>query len=290
MQDLLKAKSGLICEAKLNCKLAEGCIWDKKNKIVYFVDIEFRFLYIFDPVHKTISKIPTESYISDVVLDADNNPICAVKDTIYNLDLKNTKFTQLIKIDSMEGLRFNDGKCDKYGNLWIGTMKIEQDEDALCAGALYCINENKVVAKYDDFTIPNGLAWNNDGSIFYHIDTVTRKIDAYDVVDKINLGNKRTVFTFEDEKGSPDGMCIDAQGRLWVAMWGGYSVNCVDPKTSEIIYTIQVPDKNVTCCAFGGEELDTLYITTARSEEGDGGNLYSIKLNTKGVESYRYGK
>ncbi|GKX29372.1 putative sugar lactone lactonase YvrE [Vallitalea longa] len=288
MKELLKANSKLICEAKLNCKLAEGCIWDEKNRLVYFVDIESFYLYIFNPIDKNISKIPTQSYISDIVLDTDNNLICAIKDTIYKLDLKNTKFVPMIKINSMEELRFNDGKCDRYGNLWIGTMKIEQDKDAQCAGALYCINKNEIVEKYDDFTIPNGLDWNRDGSIFYHIDTLTRKIDVYDVIEQTKLKNKRTIISFNNGDGVPDGMCIDIQGRLWVAMWGGNCVNCIDPKVGKIISSIEVPDKYVTCCAFGGEDLDTLYITTARDKSCDGGNLYSIRLNTKGIEAYRY--
>ena len=112
-------------------------------------------------------------------------------------------------------LRYNDGKCDQYGNLWVGTMAIDQGRPGTQGcGSLYCIQNGQVAAEYPGYTIPNGLDWNEDGSVFYHIDTSRQSVDAYTVTDQVRLSNRRSVIVIPQEDGNPDGMCADEHGNL----------------------------------------------------------------------------
>lgn len=268
---------------ELECRLGEGCVWDEENKCLYFVDIESFKVYCYYLENQQLIEYLVEDYVGCIVMKENNSFVAAVKNKLVQIDKTTARQMVLHENDIPDFIRYNDGKCDVFGNIWIGTMAIDQTrQDAKEAGSLFCIKDNKVVAKYDKFTIPNGLAWSEDGSIFYHIDTATHKVDAYDVEEEYYLKNKRTVIAIDESEGSPDGMCMDAEGNLWIALWGGSKVVCYDPSTGKKLHEILVPDKNVSCCTFGGEDLKTLYITTAKDEDGNGGKLYQLIMDSKG--------
>ena len=144
----------------------------------------------------------------------------------------------------------------------------------------------------DGVTISNGLDWSDDGKSMFYIDTPTQRIDSFDYdLDTGRIGNRRTLIEIPVSMGSPDGMCVDAEGGIWVALWGGGSViRIVD---SKIVKIIEIPTPQVTSVAFVGADLDQLVITTASiglKEKQDGaGNLYIYSTNTSGKQANRIG-
>lgn len=273
-----------------NCILAEGCVWGEEEAVLYFTDIEGCMIYRFRPETGVLEGCAAGSRTGCLVLHRDGGIVAAeTNQLVYrqnDLQWQNI----LLRQDFPDYMRYNDGKCDRFGNLWLGTMASDQSHPkAQAGGSLYCIKDGQVVAAYAGYTIPNGLAWNSDGSIFYHIDTVLRRIDACDVRDETVLVNRRTVVAIPESEGKPDGMCIDADGNLWTAMWGGGRVNGYHLPSGQKIEEIQVPDRYVTCCCFGGTDGKQLYITTARDESGAGGQIYRVEMPVGGGKIYQYG-
>lgn len=256
-------------------QLGEGCIWDQARNKVHFVDIEGFTIYSCSLHDGTIEEFSMGDYVGCIALNDQGDLIAAVRNKIIRLNLSTGRQETVMQISLPAYIRFNDGKLDPSGNLWVGTMAIDQtDPKAHGAGSLYCIKEGRVISKYDGFTISNGLVWNPSGDKFYHIDTPTQKIDVYDVVEEGVLGNKKTAVSIDEKEGAPDGMCMDSRGQLWVAMWGGGKVHCYNPDTGAKMKEVLVPDPNVSCCIIGGADKNLLFVTTAQNEHKKSGKVY----------------
>ena len=193
------------------------------------------------------------------------------------------------------GNRFNDGKCDPAGRFWAGTMAYENPVNQ---GSLYRMDTDLSVHKMlDNIGISNGLVWSLDHSTMYYIDTVAYTVRAFDYdIDTGDLKNERVAIHVPREMGGPDGMTIDSEGMLWVAHYGGSQVCRWNPETGEVLHTIKLPAKQITACAFGGKDLDTLFITSAAQQLSKedleqqplAGGLFSIKPGYQGVKAYRF--
>lgn len=259
-------------------KLLEGCIWDEKEEALYFVDIEkFRIYRVKES--GDLSDLQLHTYVSAIVLKNDGRLLAALQDGLYEIDFESKKAKKIMESRFSKEIRYNDGKCDRYGDLWIGSMYIDQNSaDAKGGGSLFCIRNGAVIAEYPSYTIPNGLDWSGD--LFFHTETSEKKISVYCQKPGVRgvIGDKIDEICFSDEKGSPDGMCADSDGNLWIAMWGGFQVIGYDPRQRKIFRRIEIPDKNVSCCVLGGKEKKRLFITTAQDERGGGGEVYSIEL------------
>jgi sugar lactone lactonase YvrE len=159
------------------------------------------------------------------------------------------------------GNRFNDAKCDPRGRLWAGTM---DDEEREASGRLYCVNDLKTARRFkDNVNLSNGLGWSPDGRTMYFVETLRSVIWAYDYnVDDGAATNERVFATVPSSDGWPDGICVDAEGCVWLAHWGGWRLTRFTPD-GRVDRVLKVPVPQVTSCAFGGAGLDTLYITTA---------------------------
>lgn len=191
-------------------------------------------------------------------------------------------------------MRFNDGKADARGRFWTSLMHIDAREGT---GSLWSIDvDGRPTPHLDGLTIPNGMAWTAGGSRFFFIDTPTRRIDRFDFdPDSGTLHNRETAFDFSGEKGDPDGMCVDAEDCLWVAMWGGAQVIRVDPQRGKVLRRIPVPVSQPTSCCFGGPSMSTLFITSARiglspkqlRDEPKAGSLFSLETETHGFPASR---
>jgi len=183
--------------------------------------------------------------------------------------------------------RFNDGKCDPAGRLWAGTMQIDEPRQA--SGSLYRMSEDQVVHKMlSDVYISNGLAWNAAADKMFYIDTLQYKIMSFDFdIATGNIENQQALIQTGSE--SPDGMTIDENDNLWVAFWGEGKVVCFDSRNGKKITQVEVPAECSTSCAFGGEDLDTLYITSA-AKEGDelGGALFAVQVGVRGQKTNFY--
>ena len=163
-------------------------------------------------------------------------------------------------------VRWNDAKVSPQGDLYLGSMAYDFKTNA---GALYQLRrDGKHIRRvFGDVSISNGLDWSVDGTLMYYIDTPLFRVDVFDVEER-DIKNRRTFINFPLDGGSPDGMCVDADGNLWVAFWLGHAVRCYDGKSGVLLHEISCPAPRITSCAFGGENLDQLIITSA-SEDTD---------------------
>jgi sugar lactone lactonase YvrE len=159
------------------------------------------------------------------------------------------------------GVRMNEGGCDPDGRFYCGSMAYDQRPGA---GTLFRLDgTGSVRPVLRGVTISNGLAWSPDGATAYYVDTPTGRVDAFDYVDG-ELTDRRPVAVIPDDAGSPDGLTVDAEGRLWVALWNGGAVHCY-ASDGVLLERLPIPTTNVTACTFGGPNLDTLFVTTSRS-------------------------
>jgi len=197
--------------------------------------------------------------------------------------------TLLGEIWSDPEIRMNDGGCDPDGRFYCGSMAYDGRPGA---GGLYRLDTGgKVSTVLSGVTISNGLVWSPGGETAYYIDTPTQTIDAFDYDG--DLGDRRTVVRIPEDAGAPDGMTVDADGRLWVALWGGSAVRCYTPE-GKLEDHVSLPVTQVTACAFGGTGLDELYITTSRQGVAEGsqpeaGALFRYRPGATGVPVLTYG-
>jgi len=190
----------------------------------------------------------------------------------------------------LTGNRFNDGKCDPNGNLWVGSMHLEQSAPE---ANLYKVDAKGTATKMlDSVTISNGIVWTDDKKTMYYIDTPTGMIRAFDYdANSSTISNERIVVYIDESIGFGDGMAIDSEDKLWVALWNGNAVARFDPLTGKLMEKINVPAHNVTSCAFGGENFETLYITTSSLDMTQkekekfplAGSLFEVRPGVKGV-------
>ncbi|AZB44145.1 SMP-30/gluconolactonase/LRE family protein [Bacillus sp. FJAT-42376] len=276
--------------------LAEGPVWDDRESMLYWIDIHGKAIHIYNPESKRDQIIHTGQKIGAISLMEKEGLIAAMENGLYKIDLQTEEKSFITDPEKEKpDNRFNDGKCDPKGRFLAGTM---QKEGQGTTGALYSLDEHQNVRKLlDEAGISNGLAWNQSGDTFYYIDTPTQKVAAFDYdLASGNLSNKRTVIEIPEEEGHPDGMTIDAEGNLWIAHFNGSRVSRWNPDTGEKLEEVHLPVSQVTCCTFGGKDLDELYITTGRENlEGEelakqplAGAIFKYKTDTKGVKSNRY--
>lgn len=246
-------------------ELGEGPFWDARHGRIGWVDILGRTLHRLDPATGDDRPLATPLDVGAAVPRRAGGYLLALADGIWRVDGEDgaPERWRPIGADDPE-TRFNDGKCDAAGRFWVGTMRYDA---APGGGALYRIDpDGSVTTQATGVAISNGLAWSPDGRTTWYIDTLDRRVDAFATDPGTGAVTARsTAFSVEDADGLPDGMCIDAEGGLWIAFWGGSCVRRYDPATGRCDVRIALPVPNVTSCAFGGPDLADLYITTARA-------------------------
>lgn len=278
--------------------LGEGALWDAEKQRLYWVDILEHKVFCFDPKTGENQEFDVGEEVGTVVLTQDEMLLVALSSGIALLDPKTQKITRLSdpRQHASEG-RFNDGKCDPEGRFWVGTYS--EGVGQAGKGALYCLDTDlRAAQKLGNVTCSNGLCFSADQRTFYYVDTPTYRIAAFDFEPATGaITNRRAVAELTSSDGAPDGMTIDSEGQLWVALFDGGKVLRIDPKTSARTYQVLVPEAgSVTSCAFGGNNLDHLYITTARvalSPEDlktrlNAGSLFVARVPFRGVELPRF--
>jgi sugar lactone lactonase YvrE len=246
------------------CKLGEGPLWHPKRKSFFWVDIENCRLFECSWSSHKIMSWDFEEQVTAAVIDRKGHLVLGFKGGLGRFNLQTGGLEWLLDIEKDFGdHRCNDGCCDSSGRLWIGTMHRDFEPGA---GSLYCIDGHLAIEKkLDQITISNGLAWSPDNSRMYYIDSPTQTVQAY-LYDQYTGGIRFEKIAVQVPKsmGTPDGMAIDEEGMLWVAHWGGFGVFRWNPSNGKLISRVSVPVPNVSSCAFGGEKLNDLIITTAR--------------------------
>ena len=278
--------------------LGEGPIWHPLENVLYWIDISGMKLHRYDPIQMITRTFDMGSMIGTVVpAKHPYSVVVALETGIYAIDVEGKRFKLTsYPDDEMCNNRFNDGKCDPAGCLWVGTMNKNVVQDA---GHLYCFDGQDLIVKQSGVTISNGIAWSTDAKTMYYIDTPDFVVYAFDYDLKTGtVSNKRVVITIAEDLGAPDGMTIDSEGMLWIAHWGGSAVIRWNPISGQIMEKIEVPAPHVTSCTFGGGDLQTLYITTARDglskKEFEmyplSGALFKIHTTVKGVSANVWNK
>ena len=279
------------------CLVGEGAIWDSRHRYPLWVDILGHLLFIYDPATGKNREINLLQAVGTVVPRTAGGVVVALHNGFAFLDLETERMTPIADPEAdIPGNRFNDGKCDPAGRLWAGTMAFdgmrEQEQ-----GSLYCLDTDGTVTwKLGRISISNGIVWSADARTMYYIDTVKNDVRAFDYdLDTGAIANER-VTCRHDGEGHFDGMTLDAEGMVWIAIFGGGAVKRYNPETGEHLATIELPVTCVTSCAFGGPDLDQLYITsasyrlTAAELAGQplAGSLFRAVPGVRGVPAFEY--
>ena len=272
----------------------EGPIW-ARGKLVY-VDIEGHALVELDAEFGAEKVYKIGERIGTVVPRASGGYLCAGDTGIFSFDPETGEKVALAdpEAEKRSENRFNDGKCDPSGRFWAGTISLVKNTgDA----NLYCYDLNgDFELKIPEVTNSNGICWNASANTMYYIDTPTRQIRAYDFDNSSGeIGNARVVVDTEAHGyySSPDGMTIDSEGKLWVAFCHGGCVVRFDPESDEKLQQVDIPAVETTACAFGGPDLDRLFVTTGIHKtkvEPDAGKVFVVDgLGISGVSANAYG-
>ncbi|WP_087520312.1 SMP-30/gluconolactonase/LRE family protein [Polaribacter sp. SA4-12] len=283
-------------EYEIEATLGEGAIWNYKTQELYWIDIEGKQLNIYNPKSKINRTLNTNSRIGTVVPFTEIEALIALEDGVHKINLKTGESNLFTDMKSeLPDSRLNDGKCDPAGRFWVGSMHFNKEKGK---ANLYTItSENILEKKIDSVTISNGIVWTSDKKTMYYIDTPTSTIKEFDYNNETGeISNGKIAVEIPESLGFPDGMTIDEENMLWVGMWNGNAVIRFNPKTGKVLSKIEVPAHNITSCAFGGENLDILYITTASVDMTEkeikkyplAGSVYKVNPGVKGVQSNFY--
>jgi sugar lactone lactonase YvrE len=270
--------------------LGEGPLWHTRQQRLIWVDIEGHDLHIWDPVTRADARLHIGEHVGCAVSAGGDLLVLGLRSGFAVLDLATGRRAHIEDPEHhLPDNRFNDGKCDPAGRLWAGTMALDERESA---GALYCLHGDLTVhLMVPRVTISNGLAWSLDHRTMYYVDSPTRRIVSYEYDPATGaIDSERVVFHVPEGGGFPDGMTIDAEGQLWLALWDGRRVIRVDPHAGRITDQIDMPVSRPTSCAFGGLNLDELYITSAsnlppdqRAKEPHAGGVFRVRPGVGGL-------
>ena len=278
--------------------LGEGLCWSPRAQSLWWVDILEHRLYSDNVASGAHAEWSFDETIS-AVAERDSRPGLAVT-LRRGLALFDPAGGELERLDEPEpertGNRFNDGKCDTRGRFWGGTMDFAVEKPS---GALYCFDVAGRATRAIDlgWIVTNGPTWTLDGRTMFVNDTVHRRVVAYAFdIETGAVGASREWLVLGREDGHPDGMTTDAAGRLWVAHWGGACVTCHDPVTAAELARIPLPTDHITNVAFGGPDLKTLFISSARfelsaqqlAEQPLAGALFAVDLDAVGLAANKF--
>jgi sugar lactone lactonase YvrE len=216
--------------------------------------------------------------------------LLAIENRFALLDSDLTQQQLLPPVFTDPRIRMNDGGCDPQGRCYIGTMAYDETP---AAGTLYRLDPDRSVhVTLRGVTISNGLQWNRAGDTVFYDDTPTGRVDSFDFDAASGDFTHRRTFTEISGGGNPDGMAIDEEDGIWVALWGGSAVHRYD-KTGQLDLVIDLPVSNVTACTFGGPDLRTLYITTSRQgldpqDQPDAGAVFRYDAGVRGAAQHAF--
>jgi len=251
--------------------LGESPVWHPGEQVLYYCDIPGHSLQRFDPSTQVLTLWSFDAEPASLAPLLGGGLVLAMRDGLWRFDSATGERTRLADAPYDPGKeRFNDGKCDPQGRFWVGTIYEPRDQ---ALASLYCFSARKLVRKQAGVTVLNGLAWSPDGRTMYCSDTKAHTVFAFDFDPaSAALANKRVFASFPVKQagqaldtygGRPDGAAVDAEGCYWVAMFEGQRVLRLSP-LGEVIRNVRLPVRCATMPCFGGADLKTLYITTAR--------------------------
>jgi sugar lactone lactonase YvrE len=241
--------------------LGEGPRWDAGAGQLLWVDIEGCALHLFDPVSDEDRAIQLDDRVGSAAPTDDGDVLVALADRLAVVDLESESVRTLVEIPHGEGIRLNDGACDPVGRFWFGSMALDY---APGAAALYRYSGGGGLDRMlEDVTLSNGLGWSPDGGTMYYIDSMAYRVDRFDFdLTTGEISGRRPFIVIERGGGIPDGLAVDDEGGVWVALWGRAVIRRYSPD-GELEQVLDVPADNVTACCFGGDDGRSLYVTSA---------------------------
>ncbi len=287
---------GVEVALRAGAHLGEGPVWDADRRVLLWVDILAGIVHRFDPASGRDVSIHVGQPVGAAVPRVSGGLALALRDGFALMDV-NGAYDLVANVElDLASNRMNDGKCDAAGRYWAGTM--DEAHSRPGAGSLYRLDLDTTVTRVlDGVTISNGLDWSPDGATMYYIDTPTQGIDAYDFDAEIGeIANSRRIIDIDPADGAPDGMTVDAEGYLWVALWGGWGLRRYAP-TGALDRFVAMPVSRVTSCAFGGADLGDLYVTSAQralskdelAAQPLAGSLFRLRPGVSGLLPHPFG-
>ena len=287
--------SAFECVLDVKASLGECPVWSVADQALYWVDINAPALNRFDPATGTNVVWPMPASIGSFALRMRGGFVAAMRDGIWFVDRdgKRERKVAAAPYDPAHH-RFNDGRADAQGRFWVGSMNERRDANT---AALYRLDADlKLSAVIADIMISNGLAFSPDGKTLYHADTPTRTVWAYDLdAATAALTNRREFAHFAGETDRPDGGAVDSEGCYWSAFYRGARVVRISPQ-GRLLAAYPVPAMCPTMCAFGGPDLRTIYVTSARQERDadeltrlpQSGGIFAMRVDTPGRVEPRF--
>lgn len=262
--------------------LAECPIWIPKARLLAWVDILGPTYNLLDPITGVNRSIPVHAKIGSAAPLNAGQAILALEDGLWLF--RQGKLLDPLPSPNMQGVHFNDGKCDPAGRFWVGTRASDGSPGG---GALYRVDHRRqVTCMATGFDVPNGMGWSPDGRHFYLIDTVPRLLYRYDFdLAGGTISNRVILHRFENIIGKPDGMAVGGDGNIWCAMWDGGGIALLAPDGRQVDW-LPTPCQRPTSCAFGGDDLCTLFVTTAAhgldptdARFGEAGSILAFRID-----------
>lgn len=285
------------CVAQIPCSLGESTLWSPLEQALYWTDIQGGWIHRIDHPSGQVSSWITPSAPGSLGLTNDPGKLLVgLADGFAIFDTATETAEMIAGFDAaMPSMRLNDGKMDRAGRFWCGSMTDPEREPV---GVLYRLAaDGNCVAMRDGITVPNALCWSPDSKVMYFADTPTRKILAFDYdLASGTIENPRTFVDVPEGRGFPDGATVDADGFVWSACIFDSRLARYDPD-GKLEQEVSLPVAQPTCCAFGGPELDILFISTAtirmsageREETPLAGCLFACQPGVKGIAEMPFG-
>lgn len=279
---------------KAGAALGEGPVWDAAAQELIWVDIEGRLVHRYDPASGADRGLRVSGRVGFAAPRVGGGLVLAMEHSFVLLD-DDGEEVELARVEPDAPTRMNDGNCDAAGRLYAGTMAFDEQSPV---GALYRLDPDGSVERVLDGVVEsNGLDWSTDGETMYYIDSARRSLDAFDFDSATGrLSGRRRIVEFAPEDGTPDGLTVDSEGLMWIALWGGWSVRRLAPDGA-LVSVVNLPAAQVTSCAFGGEGLDDLYVTSAKeglstlelAKQSDAGSLFRHRPGVMGRPQHAFG-
>lgn len=278
-------------------RLGEGPVWCPRERALYFVDSLEPAVKRLDPTTGAVRSWPVPDLVGCLALREGGGLVVALRRGFHTLDLATGAVAPIHLPKEPEDTRFNDGKCDRRGRFWAGTMHFE-GMPRQPKGALYRMDvDGRVTRMVDGIRTANGLGWSLDDRLMYYTDTRTNRIDVFDFdIATGAIANRRVFAQVPQETGFPDGLTVDAQGFVWSAHWDGARITRYAPD-GRIDRVVAMPVPRPTSVSFGGADLGTLYVTSARDGLDDAalarhphsGAIFALEPGVKGLPEPRFG-
>jgi sugar lactone lactonase YvrE len=244
-------------------ELGEAPCWNAQRHVLLWVDIMPGIVHRFDPATGRDESFEVGQPVGAAVPTVTGAIALAVSDGFALLDVQTGRVDRIAHVDrDVFGTMMNDGKCDPAGRFWAGTRDLDGREPI---GSLYRLEaDHRVTRALSGVTLSNGLGWSPDAGTMYYVDSTTYRIDGFDFeLSTGGLSGRRTIVDLPREWGLPDGMTVDEEGCIWLAFWGASSLRRFEPD-GRVVTIVDLPVSQVTSCAFGGDDLSDLYVTSAR--------------------------